>query len=76
MFRLVSKLSQGATMTQLHRGPYHGPIQGWSGLVVAAICFLSVAVVAYVLMPLGLVVALVGGAVALYMALRLRWRHQ
>ena len=64
------------TMTQLHRGPYHGPILGWSGLVISVICFLAVAGVIYIVIPPGVALAVAGSAVALYAAFRIHWRHE
>ena len=63
-------------MTRLHRGPYHGPIEGWSGLVISVICFLAVASVVYIVIPLGIALAVAGAAVALYTAFRIHWRHE
>jgi hypothetical protein len=63
-------------MTRLHRGPYHGPILGWSGFLISAICFLAVAGVMHVLIPFGVALAVAGSAVVLYTTFRIYWSHE
>jgi hypothetical protein len=40
------------------------------------ICFLAVASVVYIVIPLGIALAVAGAAVALYTAFRIHWRHE